>query len=75
MKDDALVEEHVRLHKIKHEQRFSSSPSYLCIRIWVSHISRSIQLAHTTNDFNLHPPQRLTQKLLSKKKLIDGQKS
>ena len=58
MKDDALVEEHVRLHKIKHEPTKEGflQASYLCIRIWVSHISL-LYSTHTTNDFNLHPPQ------------------
>ena len=58
MKDDAIVEEHVRLHQIKHEPtKGFYKPPYLCVRIWVSNISLLIQLALTTNDFQLHPPK------------------
>jgi len=59
MKDDALVEEHVRLHQIKHEptKGFLQAPLIFVFVFGCLIFLCSIQLAHTTNDFNLHPPQ------------------
>ena len=62
MNDDALVDKHKRLNEIKHEptKGFYKLP-YFCFRFRMSYFVCSIQLAHTTNDFQLHPPQEIVE--------------
>jgi len=59
MNDDKLVDEHVRLNQIKHEptKGFLQAPLIFVFVFGCLIFVCSIQLAHTTNDFALHPPE------------------
>ena len=59
MSDDKLVDEHVRLNEIKHEptKGFLQAPLIFVFVFGCLIFVCSIQLAHTTNDFALHPPE------------------
>ena len=59
MNDDKLVDEHVRLNEIKHEptKGFLQAPLIFVFVFGCLIFVCSIQLAHTTNDFALHPPE------------------
>jgi len=61
MKDDKLVDEHVRLNEIKHEptKGFLQAPLIFVFVFGCLIFVCSIQLAHTTNDFALHPPEEI----------------
>ena len=63
MKDDALVDEHVRLSEFKHEptKGFLQAPLIFVFVFGCLIFVCSIQLAHTTNDFQLHPPQEIVE--------------
>ena len=58
MSDENLVDEHVRLSKVKHEptKGFLQAPLIFVFVFGCLIFICSIQLAHTTNDFQLHPP-------------------
>ena len=61
MKDDKLVDEHVRLNEIKHEptKGFLQAPLIFVFVFGCLIFVCSIQLAHTTNDFALHPSEEI----------------
>ena len=63
MKDVELVDEHVRLNKIKHEptKGFLQAPLIFVFVFGCLIFVCSIQLAHTTNDFQLHPPKEIVE--------------
>jgi mono/diheme cytochrome c family protein len=63
MKDEELVDEHVRLNKIKHEptKGFLQAPLIFVFVFGCLIFVCSIQLAHTTNDFQLHPPKEIVE--------------
>jgi len=63
MKDDKLVDEHVRLNEIKHEptKGFLQAPLIFVFVFGCLIFVCSIQLAHTTNDFQLHPPKEVVE--------------
>ena len=63
MKDDALVDEHVRLSEFKHEptKGFLQAPLIFVFVFGCLIFVCSIQLAHTTNGFQLHPPQEIVE--------------
>ena len=63
MKDTDLVEEHVRLNEIKHEPTsgFLHTPLIFVFVFGCLIFICSIQLAHTTNDFQLHPPLEIVE--------------
>ena len=63
MKDVELVDEHVRLNKIKHEptEGFLQAPLIFVFVFGCLIFVCSIQLAHTTNDFQLHPPKEIVE--------------
>tara|TARA_B100000925_G_scaffold284648_1_gene259923 strand:- start:134 stop:808 length:675 start_codon:yes stop_codon:yes gene_type:complete len=63
MKDVELVHEHVRLNKIKHEptKGFLQAPLIFVFVFGCLIFVCSIQLAHTTNDFQLHPPKEIVE--------------
>lgn len=58
MSDENLVDEHVRLSEVKHEptKGFLQAPLIFVFVFGCLIFICSIQLAHTTNDFQLHPP-------------------
>lgn len=61
MNDDKLVDEHVRLNEIKHEptKGFLQAPLIFVFIFGCLIFVCSIQLAHTTNNFALHPPDEI----------------
>lgn len=63
MKDDKLVEEHVRLSQEKHEptEGFLHTPLIFVFIFGCLVFICSIQLADTTNGFQLHPPQEIVE--------------
>ena len=63
MKDVELVDEHVRLNNIKHEptKGFLQAPLIFVFVFGCLIFVCSIQLAHTTNDFQLHPPKEIVE--------------
>ena len=63
MSDNRLVDEHVRLNKIKHEPTagFLQAPLIFVFVFGCLIFVCSIQLAHTTNQFQLHPPQDIVE--------------
>jgi mono/diheme cytochrome c family protein len=63
MKDVEIVDEHVRLNKIKHEptKGFLQAPLIFVFVFGCLIFVCSIQLAHTTNDFQLHPPKEIVE--------------
>ena len=63
MKDDELVSKHVRLNQIKHEptKGFLQAPLIFVFVFGCLIFVCSIQLAHTTNDFQLHPPKEIVE--------------
>ena len=63
MKDVELVDEHVRLNMIKHEptKGFLQAPLIFVFVFGCLIFVCSIQLAHTTNDFQLHPPKEIVE--------------
>jgi mono/diheme cytochrome c family protein len=63
MKDDKLVEEHVRLSQEKHAptEGFLHTPLIFVFIFGCLVFICSIQLAHTTNRFQLHPPQEIVE--------------
>jgi len=63
MKDDKLVDEHVRLNEIKHEptKGFLQAPLIFVFVFGCLIFVCSIQLAHTTNSFQLHPPKEVVE--------------
>ena len=72
MKDDKLVDEHVRLNEIKHEptKGFLQAPLIFVFVFGCLIFVCSIQLAHTTNDFQLHPPKEVVELTLEEKEAL-----
>ena len=63
MKDDDLVNKHVLLNQIKHEptKGFLQAPLIFVFVFECLIFVCSIQLAPTTNDFQLHPPKEIVE--------------
>ena len=72
MKDVELVDEHVRLNKIKHEptKGFLQAPLIFVFVFGCLIFVCSIQLAHTTNDFQLHPPKEIVELTTEEKEAL-----
>jgi mono/diheme cytochrome c family protein len=63
MTDKNLVDEHVRLSDLKHEptEGFLHAPLIFVFIFGCLIFICSVQLAHTTNDFQLHPPKEIVE--------------
>jgi mono/diheme cytochrome c family protein len=63
MTDKNLVDEHVRLSELKHEptEGFLHAPLIFVFIFGCLIFICSVQLAHTTNDFQLHPPKEIVE--------------
>ena len=72
MNDKKLVDEHVKLNEIKHEptKGFLQAPLIFVFVFGCLIFVCSIQLAHTTNDFQLHPPQEIVELTAEEKEAL-----